>query len=38
MGRSLNDMIARLRKILHHEKSLKIENLQDVGFRYSDKG
>jgi DNA-binding response OmpR family regulator len=38
MGRSLNDLIARLRKILLHEKGLKIENLQDVGFRYSDKG
>lgn len=37
MGRSLDVFISRLRKILSDEKSVQIENLHGIGFRYSEK-
>jgi len=36
MGRSLDVFISRLRKVLADEKSVRIQNLHGVGFRYSD--
>jgi DNA-binding response OmpR family regulator len=35
MGRSLDVFISRLRKILSDEKSISIENIHGVGFRFS---
>lgn len=37
MGRSLDVFISRLRKILSEEKSISIENLHGIGFKFSEK-
>ena len=37
MGRSLDEFIGRLRKILSDEKHVHIEKLHGIGFRYSEK-
>jgi len=35
MGRSLDVFISRLRKILSEEKSISIENLHGIGFKFN---
>lgn len=37
MGRSLDVFISRLRKILVKDKSIQIENLHSIGFKYSER-
>jgi len=37
MGRSLDVFISRLRKILSKDKSIHIENLHSIGFKYSER-
>lgn len=37
MGRSLDVFISRLRKILAKDKSIQIENLHSIGFKYSER-
>lgn len=37
LGRSLDVFISRLRKILAKDKSIVIENLHGIGFKYSDR-
>ena len=37
MGRSLDVFISRLRKILSKDKSIIIENLHSIGFKYSER-
>ena len=37
MGRSLDVFISRLRKVFANEKSIIIENLHGIGFRFSEK-
>lgn len=36
LGRSLDVFVSRLRKVLHEDKSLSIENLHGIGFRFNE--